>query len=317
MNSAPKTNPILDHTYNQYPVYQWQKGASSWLACPQWGAKLWQWTVQLAGNRQRPVIHWPDSLSDSVDYSRIRGGNPILFPFSGRTFHKGKIGYWQPEGTQSVLSMPMHGIAHSGQFEILNLDADGFHVRFLPTEEDRVNYPYQYDFEVVYRFEELAIQVDLILHNRDTQPIPWSAGHHFYFAVPWHSSGRREDYEITMDARKAFRHSPDGSLAPQEKPVFPFHTADPIANDRIHAKLKSNRVTLAPRNGEEPITIIAGESSPPDSGLAVVTWSESMEAPYICVEPWMGPPNSPEHKIGLHHVPSGETQRFHVEVRLD
>ena len=39
-------------------------------------------------------------------------------------------------------------------------------------------------------------------------------------------------------------------------------------------------------------------------------------APFYCVEPWMGPPNAPEHKVGLHYVAPGETQRFSVQVHV-
>lgn len=311
------TSPILDHQFGEYPVYRWTKGPSTWLACPQWGAKLWEWTLNLAGNRKRPVIYWPENFSSPEDYERVRGGNPILFPFSGRTFHKGKEGFWKPSTTHEVVPMPRHGFARCGQFEILSLDQDGFHVRLLPTEQDTLCYPFRYQFEVRYQFEELSLKVDMILHNQDEQPIPWSAGHHFYFAVPWHNGGSRADYEVQMDARKAWRHAADGKLVAQEKPEFPLNTADPNGLDRIHVKLKSNRITLAPRNQEEPVTLLAGHASPPAQNLTVVTWSESVDSPFYCVEPWMGVPNAPENKSGLHQVLPGETDSFHVEIKLD
>ena len=57
--------------------------------------------------------------------------------------------------------------------------------RYLPDSEARQAYPYEYDFEVVYRFEEKSLTVELRLRNNDTRPIPWSPGHHFYFNLPW------------------------------------------------------------------------------------------------------------------------------------
>lgn len=311
------TSPVIDRQFDQYPVYRWQKGASTWLACPELGARLWQWDMQLAGNRRRPVIHWPEQDLTLENYNGVRGGNPILFPFSGRTFHKGKEGYWKPKGSREVLLMPRHGFARAGRFEILEINDSGFHVRLQPTEADQQCYPYNYQFEVRYRFEELAIQVEMSLCNLDQQPIPWSAGHHFYFAVPWHNGASRNDYQVHMDARKAFRHAPDGSLIAQDKPEFPLNTADTNGIDRIHVKLKSNRVTLGPRSEEEPITLVVSPSSPPPQNLAVVTWAENLEVPYYCVEPWMGVPNAPENQSGLHHVAVGETEVFSVKVRLD
>ena len=45
-----------------------------------------------------------------------------------------------------------------------------------------------------------------------------------------------------------------------------------------------------------------------------VTWTFNDEAPYFCVEPWMGPPNAAETKVGLLSVAPGQTQKFYTEV---
>jgi len=55
-------------------------------------------------------------------------------------------------------------------------------------------------------------------------------------------------------------------------------------------------------------------SSPKD--LTVVTWTEDEKSPFYCIEPWMGPPNAPETKVGLHTVAPGQMQKFYVEIRL-
>jgi galactose mutarotase-like enzyme len=48
----------------------------------------------------------------------------------------------------------------------------------------------------------------------------------------------------------------------------------------------------------------------------LVTWTFNDDAPYYCVEPWMGPANAPEHKVGLHHVAPGATARFAVSISV-
>ena len=47
-----------------------------------------------------------------------------------------------------------------------------------------------------------------------------------------------------------------------------------------------------------------------------MTWSAAPDAPFFCVEPWMGPPNPVETGVGLHLVPPGKSQSFVVEVAL-
>jgi galactose mutarotase-like enzyme len=61
------------------------------------------------------------------------------------------------------------------------------------------------------------------------------------------------------------------------------------------------------RLGVEPVPA-------PDSTF--VTWSASPDAPFYCVEPWMGPANAAGHKVGLHLVPPGETGKFVVTVQV-
>ena len=60
-----------------------------------------------------------------------------------------------------------------------------------------------------------------------------------------------------------------------------------------------------------------GDSDPlPPADAAIVTWSGSDDAPYYCVEPWMGPPNAPGTQTGLHWVQPGKMGRFVVEVAV-
>ena len=60
----------------------------------------------------------------------------------------------------------------------------------------------------------------------------------------------------------------------------------------------------------------AGMANSSNRDLAVLTWTQEETSPFYCIEPWMGPPNSPETKIGLHSVVPGQTQKFYVEITL-
>ena len=295
-------------------VYKWQVGASTFLAMPEDGARLMNWHLSLADGNTRDVIHWPEN----ADYSRvhkIRGGNPILFPFAARTFCEGELGFWKaPDGVKR--EMPMHGFARDGSFRLETSNDKGFLAVLEPSDKAHEVYPYQYTFSVRYRFEELAFIVDLELKNEDQKPIPWSAGHHFYFSLPWHEGANRKDYHVNIPAKKAFRQDTDGKLIP----VKEFKQDDTFDNpqicDLIHAKLAHNGIIFGPKSGEEAVEILAGEHTVPSPWTSVVTWTESDESPFYCVEPWMGPPNSPEHGHGLHLVEPGQSDIFTVRVAL-
>ncbi len=295
---------------------QWALGASTFTACMTRGARLMRWTLSAAGT-QREIIRWPEN-ANWEDFRSIRGGNPILFPFMGRNFADGKKFFWKNPLDGVVRPMPMHGYATDGAFEIVDANENSVRAKFLPDAAAREGYPFNYEFFVNYRFAELSLECVLELHNRWNERIPWCAGHHFYFAIPWHKGLSRKDYILKIDAKKFWHHASDGSLARADEPKKPLTFADPAICDLLYTKLKTNRVAFGPRNGEEYVVIRLGEENetPPTQWTTVVTWSESDDAPFYCVEPWMGAPNSTVHGNGLHFVEAGETGTFKVSVLL-
>src|SRR4051812_13450154 len=91
---------------------RWQVGNSTFLAIPERGARLMHWHVTFGDGTVRDVIYWPE-LQKLDEFFKVRGGNPILFPFCGRTFDQGEIYHWRsPDGKRRP--MPMHGIARQG-----------------------------------------------------------------------------------------------------------------------------------------------------------------------------------------------------------
>jgi galactose mutarotase-like enzyme len=298
--------------YHGQPIRQWRAGPSTYRAWPETGARLMDWTIALAGGRARTVVHWPED-ADVAHPAKIRGGNPILFPFAARTFDKGELGFWRAaDGVRRP--MPMHGFARDGRFVLAEADERGFRAVLEPSPAAQAAYPFDYEFSVAYAFAELSFTIELRLENRGSTPLPWCAGHHFYFRLPWHDGLTRGDYALHIPAKKAFRHAADGHLEP-EKNFLPETTfADPTIVDLIRCKLKSNVLTFGPKNGEENLRIRHGVEPVPAPWAAVVTWTENDASPFYCVEPWMGPPNAPEHKNGLHLVAPGASETFFVEV---
>lgn len=310
---------------------RWTVGDSSFDVLPEYGARLMRW--RHAG---RDIIHWPETRStglpldapaNAADIPGTWGGNPLLFPFTARCFDKGEPLFWRtPDGTRHP--MPMHGIARQGHFEISHLDTDGFDGVFQPDAAAREAYPFDYTLVVRYRFSASGLVCELILHNREKhRPIPWSAGQHFYFSLPSLADGsgdsKRKSFRIRIPATQACTAgiAEQGRLTPQ--PVFPpdESLAHPqLANAVIHYGLTSNESLLYPEasfaGGWPAIVIRHGEAPVPPPDLAFVTWSPSPEAPFYCIEPWMGPSNAPAHGVGLHWVPPGEKHLFAASVSV-
>jgi galactose mutarotase-like enzyme len=296
-------------------VYRWQVGTSSFLALPEKGARLMNWNVTLGDGTVRDIIYWPE-ISTLENFERVRGGNPILFPFAGRTYDRGELNHWMAEdGVRRP--MPMHGFARQGDFRITRLDEGGFSAQFIPDEAAKAGYPFDYEFVVSYRFDPLGVFVELQLTNLGQTPIPWSAGHHFYFTLPWNVGRTRKDYLLETTATKFLARNDQGGLVPGPQ-ISTRETLDnPKLLDLIHTGLKRDVFAVTETATGNRLHFRAGMANTSARDLAVVTWTENDQSPFYCVEPWMGPPNAPDTKVGLHSVAPGQTQKFHVEITID
>lgn len=302
--------PYLGHT-----ILKWQVGASSFLALPDMGARLMNWNVTLGDGSVRDIIYWPEA--DSLDnIASIRGGNPILFPFSGRSYDKGEINYWRAEdGVRRP--MPMHGLARQGKFRTTRLDEGGFSAQFMPDEAAKAAYPYDYEFVVSYRFDPVGIFVELQLTNLGSAPMPWSAGHHFYFTLPWSPGRTRGDYLLETTATKAVQRDEQGKLIAGPRISARETLANKNLIDVIHTGLRREVFSVTETPTGNRLLFRSGMANSSNRELAVVTWTQEETSPFYCIEPWMGPPNAPETKVGLHTVAPGQTQKFYVEIRLE
>lgn len=295
-------------------IIKWQVGASSFLAIPEMGARLMNWNVTHGDGNVRDIIYWPE-IDNLDNLATVRGGNPILFPFSGRTYDRGELHHWRAEDGERR-PMPMHGIARQGKFRTIRLDEGGFSAQFMPDAAAKAAYPYDYEFVVSYRFDPVGIFVELQLTNLGTTPMPWSAGHHFYFTLPWSPGRIRQDYQIETTATKYLRRNEQGGLVPGPQVNNPEKLSAKELTDLIHTGLKRDVFVVTETATGTKLRFRSGMANSSSKDLAVVTWTADDESPFYCIEPWMGPPNAPETKIGLHTVAPGQTQKFYVEITL-
>ncbi len=301
-------------SYGGQTLTRWKVGPSTFLAWPEHGARLLNWNVTLGDGSVRDVIYWPEN-ADFAHFPKVRGGNPILFPFAGRSFDQGEINFWR-DAAGVRRPMPMHGLTRQGQFELVRCDARGFAARFVPGDEAKEAYPFDYELTVTYRFDAVSLSCEMALRNRGKAPLPWSPGHHFYFTVPWAEGTRRSDYLIRIPAGLRSRQAPTGELV--AKPAGPAeeNLANPDLIDLQFRDLRSNEVVFGEKGKPGDIVVTHGTAKVPPADATFITWSESDEAPFYCVEPWMGPPNAQATKIGLQYVKPGATGLFSVSVAV-
>jgi galactose mutarotase-like enzyme len=91
---------------------------------------------------------------------------------------------------------------------------------------------------------------------------------------------------------------------------------NPALVDTFHTALRGPDAVFGEKGQPGDVTVRLGSEPVPPTGSTFVTWTEADASPFYCVEPWMGPANAPEHKIGLHLVPPGGRDTFTVAVSV-
>jgi galactose mutarotase-like enzyme len=135
--------------------------------------------------------------------------------------------------------------------------------------------------------------------------------------MPWTEGTTRADYLIRIPATRRYKQDPkNGQLLPGPalNPEEPL--SNPALVDTLHTALKSNEVVFGERGRPGDIAVRIGTAKVPPPDATFVSWTLEDTSPYYCVEPWMGPPNAAEHKVGLHFVKPGETAKFTVSVAV-
>ena len=214
--------------------------------------------------------------------AKVRGGNPILFPFCGRTFDHGEIHFWRDDnGVRRP--MPIHGLARQGDFQVTRLDERGFTALFQPGEEARAAYPYDYEFTVSYRFEPLALFVELTpaQPRHQTHSLVCRPSFLFHPAVERgpHPGGLLHPHPCRRDAAAEFRATASSTPVPASGPEESLANKDLL--DVFHTALKNNAVVFGERGGEDHITVRIGPDRVPPESAVVVTWTQADDSPFL------------------------------------
>jgi galactose mutarotase-like enzyme len=185
----------------------------------------------------------------------VRGGIPILFPFAGRLAGDAFL----PAGTQ----MKQHGFVRSRPWVVREERSDGVRLSFVPDAETRALYPYEYDLEFDVQLLRRGVQVELMIHNTGSRPLPAAPGWHPYFRSP--------------AARKADIASDSVALAgrPTDEREFDFGLEAPATGrTRFEIPALGNlRVAFSPAMRH------------------LQFWSQPARD-FVCIEPFYGPENT-------------------------
>jgi galactose mutarotase-like enzyme len=286
-------SPLL---FQNQPALQIADNESKVLISPDHGARILRW--EKAG---REVITWPQD----ADWSRIlkvRGGNPILFPFIARHFVDGKKDFWR-DVDGMVRPMPQHGFARDARFTVVEDGPENsLRMRLVDSEETRRFYPFAFQFDVVVNLlPGPRLEVRFETANIGDASLPYDAGHHFYFAVPHRE---RADWTLHLPCEAWGRQTADGAIVREEVKTDVLRLDDPSPIDRFQIRPRNAKATLSNgRDGRKLVLELEHPGCVP--WYAVTTWTEAADSDFYCIEPWLGLPNAIHHREGLRQLAPG------------
>lgn len=286
-------------SFENQSVYTLKTGNSQAHIAPQFGGRLLNWTLG-----QQPIIHWPENVdwNDTSAVVHARGGNPILFPFTARHYVDGVLGKWK-DGSGVVRALPMHGFARDLPFEVVETSEDELRMRLTDTAKTQEMYPFSFVFDVVYRLYKNTLEVTFETTNNSEAPLPYYAGHHFYFAIPHEE---RKQWTITLPCRFWGYQSENGAPEFSDSRGNVMELDSEALIDRFHIDFFKPHVILA--NGTARRSILLEWDTPPPTWYNVTTWTASPDSDFYCVEPWLGLPDAIHHGHGLRSVLPGKME---------
>lgn len=266
------------------------------LLAPEHGGRLVRWV-----HHGQDILYWPDD-ADWSRVAKLRGGNPLLFPFIGRHFVDGEAGKWRDDDGV-VHAVPQHGFARDLAFNVSACSDTDVSVSLTSSDLTCAGYPYDFVFTATYRLLPDGLEATLHARNTGTRALPCYAGHHFYFALP-HS--QRAQCAVSLPPSSHVRQNADGSLTTPERGDVRYPLDDPRLQDTYHVLSAPGNVRL-----EMPTRTIDIMMDDPGSvpWHAVTTWTERDDADFYCVEPWLGLPNAIHHRHGLRWLAAGAEER--------
>ncbi len=208
------------------------------------------------------------------------GRAPVLFPIVSRL----KNGEYTYKGKK--YSMGLHGFAKKCEFQVEKQSDTSVTMLLTSNEETLKQYPFDFEFRVVFALKENTLSVDFITTNKTDGDMFYSVGSHEGYAI----DGDISNYSLVLDEEETLaRHElVEGKGITEDKiPCFEnskelklneeYFAVDAV----IFLDMKSRGLALRDDRTGEKIHVSFPQAD------TVLVWKEP-NAPFVCIEPWCG-----------------------------
>ncbi|PRY53866.1 galactose mutarotase-like enzyme [Arcticibacter pallidicorallinus] len=217
---------------------------------------------------------------------------PVLFPivggliddsftYNGETYHLEK-----------------HGFARDTDFEVESSTATTATFLLKSNEETLKSYPFAFELRLKYTLEANTVHLEYHVSNPAQSPMYFSIGSHPAFKVPLTEGGYEDHALVFSEVENAdswglngnYLTTPSRYLDNQQKLELKHEL---FYNDAVIFKdLKSTAISIVNNKNEHGLTYTF-------EGFPYMGIWAAKDAPFVCIEPWCGIPDSIDHDQNL------------------
>jgi galactose mutarotase-like enzyme len=259
----------------------------------------------------RELLFLEDAFWDK-DSRDLPGGAPFCFPICGRLFRDGEAGVYLYEGHRYM--MDIHGFAWKKRWQV-SAHTDDSIVMCLADDEDTLKqYPFNFALTITYTVKDNALHCGVSITNTGRAPMPYYAGFHPYFLMP---DGLLKK-EVMLDLQSSHRYQYNSMLTDivGRLPAldFPCSVSEPAINESLNVIHGDHAFSLSYPSGD--VLQMRVHSEPYDL-LSFVQLYTRDDAPFMCVEPWMGHPNAMNTAGAVRYLPAGAQDTINMTITLE
>ena len=219
--------------------------------------------------------------------------SPVLFPIVGGLIDDTFI----YEGQKFTLQK--HGFARDMIFDVENSSASTATFLLKSNEETLRSYPFEFNFGISYTLHKTELSITYHVENTSDKTMYFSVGTHPAFNVPLIEGTDYSDYYLEFEKEEdSVRHTLNGNILNGTVPYFENQTRLQLEESLfyedavIFKDLKSTRISIKTEKSRHGIHFnFAGF---PYMGI----WA-AKDAPFVCIEPWCGIPDSENHNQNI------------------
>ncbi|AWK05448.1 aldose epimerase [Flavobacterium crocinum] len=238
------------------------------------------------------------SIKDNQNKEYIWEGNPdfwgkhspVLFPIVGTL----KNNTYIINGKEYQL--PRHGFARDMEFALLDKTENSAVFSLKSSEETLEKYPFEFELQLIYTLNENSLILKYNVVNKGNKQMPFSIGAHPAIALP----GNFDDYALQFEKEEELKYyllendliSSKTKILETSNNVVPLNY-ELFKNDALIFKtLNSKSLTIL--KNSKPYTKVDYQNFP-----SLGIWTKE-NAPFICIEPWLGYSDTDENTGDLH-----------------